>query len=245
MDYFSEILKTELNRRKNQNGAYSLRAFSKFLGISPASLSQTISGKRQLSTKKMTIILKKLGYSPKELIDIAMIDQEDKNQPSQKLELKDDEFKLISNWIYFAILSLGELQQVKADPRWVARRLNILPEEANEALSRLQKMGIIKIENGKFRQVMPPLKTTSDIPSAAIKNYHRGILDLAKNKLDVVDVKERDFSSLTMAINPKNLKKAKELTKNYKKDMMKLLERGTKERVYQLSIQLFPLDGNE
>lgn len=242
MDYLSQILKIELERRQSNNQAYSLRAFSRFLGISPATLSQSISGKRNLSTKKMTAVLKKLGYSPKELLDIAVTDENEKTIHSQKLELRDDEFKLISDWVYFAILSLGELPEAKSDPRWIARKLHIKVELVNVALTRLSKMGIIEIKNGRYKQIAPPLKTTSDIPSEAIKNYHRGILDLAKNKLDEVTVEERDYASITMAINSKHLKKAKEITKKYKRDMMKLLEHGRKDRVYQLSLQLFPLD---
>ena len=85
------------------------------------------------------------------------------------------------------------------------------------------------------------MKTTSDVPSGTIRRYHKGILGLAQNRIDQVDVKEREYSSITMAINTKNLAKAKKLTQEYKEEMLELLEKGPLDEVYQLSIQLFPL----
>ena len=48
-----------------------------------------------------------------------------------------------------------------------------------------------------------------------------------------------------MAINSKNLKNAKKLTQKYKEQMLELLESGTLNEVYQLSIQLFPLTSGD
>ncbi|PCI26797.1 hypothetical protein COB52_05645, partial [Candidatus Kaiserbacteria bacterium] len=120
-------------------------------------------------------------------------------------------------------------------------RLNIPVNHANQALARLERMGLIEIERGKFNQATDSLRTTRDVPSGSIRRYHKGILGLAQNRLDQVDVKEREYSSITMSINTKNLAKAKELTQEYKEAMLELLEQGSLDEVYQLSIQLFPL----
>ena len=115
-------------------------------------------------------------------------------------------------------------------------------------LSKMEKTPVIspiEIKDGKFRQIGEPLKTTTDIPSSSIRNYHKGILALAQNKIEQVSVDKRDFSSITMAINSKNLKNAKKLTQKYKEQMLELLESGTLNEVYQLSIQLFPLTSGD
>ena len=106
-------------------------------------------------------------------------------------------------------------------------------------------MGIIQIKEGRFKQITPPLKTTSDIPSGTIRAYHKSILGLAQNKIETVDVKEREYSAITMAVNTKNLAKAKKLTEEFKEEMLQLLEQGNLDEVYQLSIQLFPLSIKE
>lgn len=244
MNSIAVVLQHELEKRVKRNPAFSLRAFAKYLNISPATLSQVISQKRNLSMKKGAEILNQLGFSPSEQLNlIADIDK--KNIETQKFQITEDKFKLISEWFYLAILSLGELPNAKADPRHIAKRLNITVAQANIALQRLERLSIIKIENGFFKQIHPPFKTTDDIPSNAIKTYHMNVLNLAIEKLETVDVKEREYSAVTMAINSKNIEKAKEITRKYKKELSKILETGKPDRVYHLSIQLFPMDTKE
>ncbi len=244
MSSISTVLQHELEKRIKRNPSFSLRAFAKLLNVSPATLSQVISNKRNLSMKKGSEILRALGYSPNEQLNL--IASLEKNEvETKKIQISEDKFKLISDWFYLAILSLGELNNAKADPRWVAKRLNISTSQANTALQRLERLNIIEIKNGKFKQVHPPFQTTDDIPSAAIRSYHTNVLNLAIEKLETVDVKEREYSSVTMAINSKNILKAKEVTRKYKKEISKILETGKADRVYHLSIQLFPLDNKE
>ncbi len=240
MRQIDQILKGELEKRQKNNSAYSLRSFAKFLEISPAALSQLMSGKRGISVKRLSKIIEKLSLPPSELKSLIRT----KGKRNTTI-LKEDEFKLISEWYHFGILSLGELKTCKSDPRWIAKRLNIPVGTANEVLQRLERMGIIQVKDGRFKQITPPLKTTSDIPSSTIRAYHKSILGLAQNKIETVDVKEREYSALTMAINTKNLQKAKKLTDEYKEEMLQLLEQGTLDEVYQLSIQLFPLSVKE
>lgn len=241
MSQIETLLKNELVKRQKNNSAYSLRSFARFLEVSPATLSQVMSGKRSLSLKKLNIVMEKLGLTPdQQLRTLKKLEIEDDSIRSTVL-LKDDQFKLISDWYHFAILSLGELKDNKADPRWIAKRLNIKVAEANIALLRLERLGIIEIKEGSFRQISEPLKTTTDVPSSSIRKYHKSVLGLAQNRIEEVPVEEREYSTMTMAINTKNLKKAKGLTQEYKEGMLKLLEKGTQDEVYQLSIQLFPL----
>jgi uncharacterized protein (TIGR02147 family) len=240
MRQIDQILKKELEKRQKNNPAYSLRSFAKFLEISPAALSQLMSGKRGISVKRLSKVIEKLSLPPSELKSLIKT-KEDRVSSV----LKEDEFKLISEWYHFGILSLGELKKCKVDPRWIAKRLNIPVGTANEALQRLERMRIIQIKEGRFKQISPPLKTTSDVPSSTIRAYHKSILGLAQNKIETVDVKEREYSALTMAINTKNLPKAKKLTEEFKEEMLQLLEHGSLDEVYQLSIQLFPLSVKE
>lgn len=240
MKQIDQILKRELQKRQRNNEAYSLRSFANYLEISPAALSQLMSGKRGVSTKRLQHLIKKLNLPTAELKELI------KSRDDRKTTLLEiDDLKLISEWYHFAILSLGELKTCKSDPRWISRRLNIPVGLANEALGRLVRMGIIRIENRSFKQIMPPLETTRDVPSSTIRSYHKAILGLAQNKIESVDVKDREYSAITMAINTKNLPKAKKLTEEYKTEMLELLEQGPLDEVYQLSIQLFPLSIKE
>lgn len=244
MNSIASTLRQELDKRIERNPSFSLRAFAKMLEVSPATLSQVIASKRNLSMNKASSILLKLGYSPSEQLSL-MVDLKKDEKEFSRVQISEDKFKLISEWYYLAILSLGEMPHAKADPRWIAKRLNINVADANIALQRLERLNIIEIQDGFYKQIHPPFKTADDIPSAAIKNYHTNILNLAIHKLETVDVKEREYTSVTMAINSRNLSKAKDITRKYKKELSTLLETGKADRVYHLAIQLFPLDTEE
>ena len=236
MKNLDQILKKELLRRQKNNPAYSLRSFASFLEVSPAALSQMMSGKRGVSHKRLEQIIAKLQLPISDLKGLIKTQKE-----RETTVLKEDEFKLISEWYHFAILSLGELKNAKADPRWIARRLNIPVGLANESFQRLVRMGVVEVKNGSFKQIGPALKTTTDIPSDSIRSYHKTVLGLAQNKLETVPIEDREFQSLTLAINTKNIPKAKKITAEFKEEMLELLEKGSLDEVYQLSIQLFPL----
>jgi uncharacterized protein (TIGR02147 family) len=240
-----QILKIELEQRKKANAAYSLRAFARYLGVSPAALSQLISGKRGLSLKRLNSLLEKLGLTPEESSRALRKLKRRRAESSQVTVLKEDRFRLITDWYHYAILSLGDLPDCKADPRWIAQRLGIRASDANEALARLQRLGLIKIQNGRYKQLSGSIRTTTDVPSSSIRRYHKNILGLAQSRIDEVPVEKREFTSITMAISTKNLEKAKKLTREFKRELSDLLDEGELDEVYQLSIQLFPLSKEE
>lgn len=239
MSSMPEILQSELAKRKELNPSYSLRAFAKFLDISPATLSQVISEKRHLGRKGQEKILDKLGIVSSNELSLPEVEK-------PKLKLEEDIFEMIAKWHYFAILSLSEVKGAKADPRWIGSRLGISAEDANRAISRLERLGIIEIYgDNSFRQVSPPITTTDEVPSVAIQKFHQGLLSMAQLRIEQVPVEEREYRSLTFAGNSKKIKKAKKLIKQLKDLVSETMESGTKDNVYQFSVQLFPLTRGE
>ncbi len=238
MNDISKILEDELKKRRELNPHYSLRGFAKYLGTSPATLSQVISGKRSLGKKSTAKILDKLGLKPD--LEIKL------KKKRYKLTLDEQTFELISDWHYFAILNLSEVKGAKADPRWVASRLGITPEKANRAIALLKNLGVIEIYQDKsFKRIAPAIKTTDEVPSGAIRNFHQGLLKKAQLAIESVPINEREFRSITFAGNSQKMKKAKELIKQLKDLVEETMESGSKDQVFQFSIQLFPLTKGE
>ncbi|HAG92455.1 MAG TPA: hypothetical protein DCL41_11310, partial [Bdellovibrionales bacterium] len=59
-----EMLNSEFNKRKGRNPNFSLRSFAKWLKISPAQLSQMMTGKRPITINSAQKIGDRLGLSP-------------------------------------------------------------------------------------------------------------------------------------------------------------------------------------
>jgi uncharacterized protein (TIGR02147 family) len=156
--------------------------------------------------------------------------------------IQEDKFNLLSEWYHFAILSLGEISGNKATPQWISERLAITELQARDALNRLKRLDLISVKSdGSYKQTGKPLTTTDDIPSGAIKAYHRGMIDVAKSKLDTIPVEQREFGAVTMAINPAKIGKAKKMIREFQNQLCEELEVGKKKSVYTLSVQFFPL----
>lgn len=235
MTNMSQLLDSELQKRQDLNPSYSLRAFAKYLEVSPATLSQVISGKRELGRKGQEKILSKLDIK-------EASNKNSTKKVESKLKLEEDIFELIAKWHYFAILGLSKVKGAKADPQWIAHKLGITIGEANKAIVRLERLGIIEISKDKsFTQISPTLTTKDEVPSAAIREYHQSILKMAQFKIEQVPVEEREYRSITFAGNSKQIKKAKKIIQELKDLVSESMEKGDCDQVYQFSVQLFPL----
>ncbi len=158
-----KLLVAELEVRKKRNPQYSLRAFALSLGVSPAQLSQIISGRRNITIKSLQKISQGLGLAPSEVENylkdwsLQKLDfQHEDPKVRNKKNLLDDEFKLISEWYHFAILSLVKLRGASTQPEWIAAKLGISERVAEEAVRRLQRLKILA-PGTKLQQICPPL----------------------------------------------------------------------------------------
>ena len=220
-----------------------MRAFARDLGIGVGSISEVMSGKRELSKKNLMKVLQNLNISPEQRENfLNNKDPQATRTPEQEHQLLiEDQFKLISDWYYLAILNLAKLKSNKASVKWISIRLNIEPYMAIEALERLQRLGLLRIEKTKLVRTSKPLTTSSDLPSAAIRKHHSQNLHLAEKALHNVPIELREFGSVTMAVNLQNMSKLKELLLKTRKKAADLLEDEQATEIYTLSFQLFPL----
>jgi uncharacterized protein (TIGR02147 family) len=237
----------ELVLRQRRNPTYSLRSFARDLGISPAALSQSMSAKRNLSKANILKVAERLAFSPSEtaaaLTEIrgaspSLVD-------SHFVTLHDDTFQLMSNWYYFAILSLAETGEAKADPAWLAKRFAISSLEAREAIERLKRLCMITVRRGLLQYDGTPLRSTSDIPSSAARSLQKDHLRLAAASLEQDPIHLRDMTSMTMAIRADRIPRAKEMIKTFRRKLSKYLEAEGGEEVYVLGVQLFPVTKKE
>ncbi len=240
-----ERLVYEFSKRRERNENFSLRSFAKWLGVSPGQLSQMMAGKRTVTFKTMKKIGDRLGLSPSEKKSMFAAILKGRNlldspQERKVLKLQDDQFRVIADWYHLAILSLTRLEGAKADPRWISRRLGISQEQASLGLQRLERLGIIQTKP-KFQQTSDPIEAVSDVPSEAIRKYHKQNLNLAIEKIDLVAVHLRQFQSISFPTNPKKIGALKKLIDDFLEQAIESVEQEKGTEVYNLNVQLFPV----
>jgi uncharacterized protein (TIGR02147 family) len=242
-----QIISEELLKIRARNSSYSLRAFATRVGLVPSAVSEILNGKRRITKKMGRKILERLSVSPdRSLMILNSLDFE-KAKKIDRTDMKEfsrvnmDQYHVISEWYYFAILSLAETEGFKSNPKWIANRLNIQVREASTALERLERLGMLKKANGRFISTGLQFETSTDMANLSLRKSHFENLQLAQKSLETDDVLKRDFSSMTMAIDPKRLPEAKKLIKNFRRRLCAYLEAGSKKEVYRICVQLFPL----
>jgi uncharacterized protein (TIGR02147 family) len=153
-----------------------------------------------------------------------------------------DQYHLISDWYSFAILALAETEGFRDSPAWVAKLLKIKIPEAAKALQRLERLDLMtRDKTGHLVTTGEQLATSTDTANLYLRKSHHQNLELARQSLDLDPVERRDFSSMTMAIDPQKLPQAKAMVQDFRRKLCAFLESGKKKEVYKICIQLFPL----
>lgn len=246
---YIQIIKSEFEERKTKNPAYSLRAFAKNLSIDPSSLSSILANKRALPLSKADsfIVKLKLDADKSQAFMRSLLSHVTKKTHNIVLEKAhtiegEDYFDIISEWEYFAVLSLTNLADFEPSASWISNRLGISLERGSEVFNRLVTLNLLEHDGTRYRPVYSNIKTSEDVASTALKKAHLEEMDLIKDKIINETVDRRHISSLTISVKKESFEKAKTLIRNFRKEMEACLEtENDAEEVYQLAIQYYPL----
>ena len=248
-------LKEALFAKQRTNPSFSLRAYARFLKIHPPTLSAVLNKKRPLSFKSASQITERLQLSPKEkALFLRSVREQKKSlndinlpllEPSQILN-DESHYKVIAEWEHYAILSLMETEGFVSTSdqaiECIAKRLGITALRASTCVENLLETGlIVKNKSGSLTKTHGSVCTTEDIVSSALQKSHKENFELANKKLESTPVELRDYSSITLSLDPDLLTEAKQVIRRFRKELSSLVEAGRSREVYQLSVQLFPL----
>ena len=233
-----------------------MRAFARMLDVPAPVVSEVLRGKRKLLPKYAERICKQLLFSDEKttlFINSTLQHREGlsstaltKNKSDQKLVstilMEDLYSKAIEEWEYFAILSLFKTNNFKENSVWIGSRLGISKERARHVVLDLKQLGLLERgQTGHLERVHSRLSSTIDVPSISVRKSHHDTLRIAQEKLDSTPIEKRFYTSETMAIDVENIDDAKQLIRDFKSSLAKLIEKGNKTQVYRLAVQLFPL----
>ncbi len=202
-------------------------------------MSEILNGKRRISKKMGLKIIQKLNIDEERQKNL--IDKIDSANSYELLELQD--FKILSTWEHFAVLNLLKLRDFIFDSSWMARRLGISKDRVERVLARLFSSGLLKKKNEDEveRVSNHNLRTPTGIKNQALQNYTRQSFERGIDSLTETEVSLRDFSTLTLTMNKKDLPKAKKIIEEFRFKFDKEIERVPGDEVYKLVIGLYPL----
>jgi uncharacterized protein (TIGR02147 family) len=247
-----KLLRSQLLIAQIKNPKYSLRSFSRKLGINAGALSSIINGKRNVSKDMAGKITRKLLIDPQERTEILNLfpeirkyrntEEMKQDEGVKYLEIEASTFKLIAEWEHFAVLSLLKTTEFKNDYQWISKRLGVSKFRVQEVVERLLWLGFLVIcSEGNLKRVMAAYRSSDETVNLSVRKSHDENFELARESLQRDSIKERDFTSVTMAINPEKMSIAKEMIRKFQDELAEAMESGPQSEVYRLSMQLFPL----
>lgn len=246
-----DVLLFDYNNKKSKNARFSKRSYAKLLGLSSGRLTEILNGKAPLTEKKAQAIVNKLGLEPYEKQYFLRLVENENLQRSERRgraeygvvprRLKMDEVVLVQDWEYFALMSLIEVSTFKSDKKWIAKKLGLPQSRVEEVLQRLVAMGFVRMDENGIRNIHRSMSTLTDIPSEALRKANASCILQGLEKMSTVDILARDITSMTFPVDPRNLKEAKKLIREFKSKMARLMKQGQTSEIYNLNIQLVPV----
>ncbi len=262
LDYRTFLI-AHAQEQKRKNPQWSYGAWAKRLGLGgTATITRIIHGDRHPGPKLVDKLVGYFGFSAREaeyFRDLVQLDKLKTDPKTNTLMLEklgkkystesrrsvdEKTFQTISNWYFLTIREMLRLHHFRLDANWIANmlRFKVNLRQISHAIQILQDLNLITVDsNGKVVQREGRLETSNDIASEAIKRYHEEMLENAKNSLRNASADEREVSSQTLALNSKNMGRAKELIREFQERFAEVLEEDQGDQVYQFQIQLFPL----
>ena len=260
-DYL-EFLKDWTEYLKEQERGFSLRKIAKDAGIASGYLPMCFSRKRKLSLKfyeKIKPFLK-LSIKEKRYLDLLRViaESEIPNERVHALtglqKLKDykenhhselEAHQYLSRWYYVAIRELVNLPDFKNEPAWIQERLRgrISQKEISEGMQFLINYGfVLKSSTGKFQVAEKQLSCHEGVYKISLGEFHRQMLDIAKNSIEDVSREERILLGHTVALSKEQYDKIQVILKeaiNKIETVDNSSQPGSE--VYQIEVAAFPL----
>lgn len=254
----SDFLAHELDRRKQKNQHYSLRAFSRDLGISASRLSEVLNSsaglsesmalqiatrlKLKLVEKKywLDLILANTARNPK-VKSLALQRIETAKGSARIKEIKESEFCVIADWYHSAIIELTEMKGFQSDAVWISHQLGISFTTAEAAVDRLLKLKLLIKKDGRWLANSEALQTASEAPSLAIQKFHHQILTKTLDSLRNDKVTDRQMQSMIVAIPRSQIPLFNEKMKVFMQRFWEDIKDSEKDDLYSVSIQLCPV----
>lgn len=271
-----QVLLNQYQKRLSDNPRYSMRAYARDLRLSPGQLSLVMSGKKGISLDRAKTIAEILDLSPLEkdyFVNQAELSFARSKAAKglaegalKKLRQYEDAFYLskdsvtaISDWYHLGILQVMQVQRYenqckkRGEVEFLSTVLKVPELDVREALLRLKKLEVLKAFEGYHLPVQDYVLTKGEVPSAAIRKFHRQIIQKALVAIETQLVEERFLNTTVMSIQREDYPKLVEDFKDFYRSAMNKYGKSQKSKVkgdsvYALSVQLFKIahfDGEE
>ncbi len=260
---YRDYLKSIYESRKKSNPNFSYRVWGSRLQLDAPLLNRILHKKQHLPLRYVEILGKDLKLKGREMKIFRLLvaqsrakgEEERENISLQLLALKDVErntldqqqFRFFSNWYHTSLRCLiGAREGTESFEdlaRWMIPPLKI--EEVKNSIELQCQLGLLKKQQikkkTKYSLSERHLSTDAAEVHQAIRSYQKKMLVKGIEAMDRFSKEERDFSTLTFAVDAQRFEEIKEILKETRRQIQRCIDSsGEPDGVYHLNMNIFP-----
>lgn len=260
-------LKAVYDHGKAQQYGFSLRAFSKRVGLRSSNyLKLVFDGDRNLSPELASRFATASGLKGQagdyfcELVAFNQAQSTDERERAhdrlqrfsrhrQVHQLDRAQSAYHSQWYIPVIRELCAREDFREDPKWIAGLLmpRVAPADVSRAIVVLVELGLLqRDEDGALRQSEPLVETADGPLPHHVAGFHRVMMQQAALALDEVPRDQREIASLTLCVSQPQLQQLKVRLAQLRKQLLQEFQSDDEaRRVVQINFQMFPVSRDE
>lgn len=259
---YRDILKNVYEIRKRKNPSYSMVAFSRDCGFKSYHVSDVLSGRYPLSIKRAHDVSKKLKFNDllhEEFIALVNLEHSKdqirvqqaiktlkKAQSDSVVIINDNDFSLISDWYYLAIVEIyrNEKNQ-KLGFLEISEKLNIDKDLALNAINKLVEQNYLcRLSPSGYKANKEYIAIrASNKSSEIIRNFHKQILSKVVTSIDSISSDKRHIQTFVALLSEKDYKLfVDDLSQFIKQRIEELQETKSSGVVHSIGFQILPLE---
>lgn len=262
--HYSEYLVKLYADAKTHIENYSYLKFAEDLGFSATNVIRlVINGSRPLTSKaaeKIAIALDLHGAERRywtQLVRYNNARSPDARESAFRLlmsnrskaapkELEARDLQYFNEWYHPVIRELVGLPSCDGTPEWIRDHLSfpLRLENIKASLELLASLRMIAWDEKAQRYVRTSetIRTDTEVDSLAIVRYHQKMIEIGKESITQINEHERDIRALTVALPESALPLLKAKIQMWMQEILAMedKDRSSRNRVFQMNMQLFP-----
>lgn len=261
LDY-RKFLQDYYQWKKKTRGGFSLRTFSKKAGFGSSNiLKRVVDGERNLTENSIVKFAKGLELNKTEtdffrnLVNFCQAkSHEEKDYYYQKIiqsknyndikPMEKEQYEFCSEWYHPIVRELVVSEAYNGLPEKISERITpkLTVKQIESSIELLEKIGLIKRdENGKWIPSNTVITTGSECESLIVMNYHKNLLSMTQERLDVIPADQRYVNSLVLGIDKEVIPILRKKIKEFSQEILKLVSnQENPTEVLLLTNQLIP-----
>ena len=156
-----------------------------------------------------------------------------------------EKYKKMASSQHYAVLELFELTDFVPTLDSIAKRLKYSKAGTEQLLQDLIFADMVRAEGDRFVKLHQNYTTQlvwNDEQKRVLNESHKTSLEEAIAAIDAQALGDRDYSQMTFAIDSSKIPEAKKMIREFRRELSRFLESGTRDRLYRINIQFFRMD---